>query len=102
MSKWQKERRLARLNPEVEIMDKIKKYYSDQIEELSFIEYDRLASLLCQTHTEFGNYTGAEYFQMMDDGDNLKFCDQLMEKWFKSIQSPGSEINPLLQSHGQQ
>ena len=96
MRDWQEERRLARLNPEIEVMDKIKEYYSDQIAELSFVEYGRLASLLRQSHPEYGNYTGAEYFQIMDDEKNPQFRDQLMEKWFEFIQFPGpSETNTL-------
>ena len=96
MKEWREERKLARLNSEVEIMDKIKKYYADQIEELSFQEYSRLVALLRKSHLQYGGYTGAEYFRMMDDGDTSKFRDQLMEIWFESIKSSEPEIDSML------
>lgn len=96
IEEWRKEQKLARLNPEVEVMDKIKKHYADQIEELSFQEYGRLVALLRKSHPQYGNYTGAEYFRMMGDGDQSKFRDQLMEIWFESIKFPKPEIDSML------
>lgn len=93
MKEWREERKLGRVNPEVEIIDKIKECYADRIQKLSFVEYGRLVSLLRESHLEFGGYTGAEYFRMMDDGDNPKFRDTLMEKWFESIKSTGHKTN---------
>lgn len=57
-------------------MQEIKEHYLEQIEELSYEKYTRLVFLLQKTHAEFGSYTEAEYYTMIDN-ENSKFVISL-------------------------
>ena len=87
------------MSQEVEVTKKIEGCDADQVDELSFLAYGRLVSILRKTHLKYGNHTGAEYSRMMDDGDKSKLRDQLMEIWFGTIKSPGPETGMLPPSY---
>lgn len=91
-----KQRELARLIPEAQVVRKIKECYANKIEELSYEEYARLILLLRKTHEGFRGYTAPEYYTMMEIG-SPKFRDQLVKTWFESIKSgPESRSSPIL------
>ena len=80
------QRELAKLSPEVQVMRSIQEHYAEEVERLSYEKCLQLALLLRKSHEEFGGYTGAEYYKMMD-GRSSKFRNELMKKWVEKIKS---------------
>lgn len=89
MKKWREhrekeyeQRELAKLSLEAQVIRSIQDNYAEEVEKLLYKEYAQLVLLLRQSHEEFGGYTGAEYYTMMD-GRSFKFRNELIKKWFE-------------------
>lgn len=68
-----------------------------RVEKLSYEEYAQLALLLCKSHEEAGEYTGIEYYRMMD-GRSSKFRNKPMKKWVEKIRYQLKATPPSLRS----
>lgn len=102
MKEWRKhrekeyeQRELAKLSAEVQVMQSIQEHYAKEVEKLSYEEYTQLALLLRKSHEEFGGYTGAECYRMMN-GRSSKFRNELIKNWFEKIKSQLKANTPSL------
>lgn len=78
--------KLVKLSPKVQVMQNIQKHYVKKIEKLLYKEYSCLLLLLCIFHEELEEYTGAEYYRMMNK-KSTKFYNKVITIWFEKIKS---------------
>lgn len=73
-----KQQELSKLSLKTQVMHKLKKVYTDEIEKLNFQVYKCLILLLCIKNKNFAGCTRTEYFLIIEENSS-KFQDKLIE-----------------------